>query len=128
MFCAAKLTDDNFYNNSYYAKIGGIATAELNRLELQLLKLLDFRLVVSPAELRAVLQRLRGVPACKPSQNLPTQTLLTTLRPPSPAPSELRRSKKRVSEGGDAACSPPPPPAQARKGSVESLGASAEAA
>ncbi|KAK9845763.1 hypothetical protein WJX81_001834 [Elliptochloris bilobata] len=41
---AAKLTDDNFFNNAYFAKIGGITTPELNRLELQLLKLLDFRL------------------------------------------------------------------------------------
>lgn len=36
-----------FYNNAYYAKVGGVTTAELNRLEMKFLFGLDFRLHVS---------------------------------------------------------------------------------
>ncbi|XP_062181217.1 cyclin-P3-1 [Phragmites australis] len=44
---AAKFTDDSFFNNAYYGKVGGISTREMNRLELDLLFSLDFRLKVS---------------------------------------------------------------------------------
>ncbi|EOX94774.1 Cyclin p1,1 isoform 2 [Theobroma cacao] len=36
-----------FFNNAYYARVGGISTAELNRLEMKFLFSLDFRLQVS---------------------------------------------------------------------------------
>ncbi|KAK6919396.1 Cyclin PHO80-like [Dillenia turbinata] len=35
------------YNNAFYARVGGISNAELNRLELELLYLLDFRVNAS---------------------------------------------------------------------------------
>ncbi|OVA11169.1 Cyclin PHO80-like [Macleaya cordata] len=35
------------YNNAFFARVGGVSNAELNRLELELLFLLDFGLVVS---------------------------------------------------------------------------------
>ncbi|KAK3018334.1 hypothetical protein RJ639_004746 [Escallonia herrerae] len=44
---AAKFIDDAFFNNAYYAKVGGVSTAELNRLEMRFLFGLDFRLNVS---------------------------------------------------------------------------------
>lgn len=44
---AAKVLDDVHYNNAYYARVGGISIAELNRLELDLLFQLDFRLQVT---------------------------------------------------------------------------------
>ncbi|XP_052211400.1 cyclin-P3-1 [Diospyros lotus] len=44
---AAKFIDDAFFNNAYYAKVGGVSTAELNRLEMKFLFGLDFRLHVS---------------------------------------------------------------------------------
>ncbi|KAL6610013.1 hypothetical protein ACP70R_039982 [Stipagrostis hirtigluma subsp. patula] len=44
---AAKFTDDSFFNNAYYGKVGGISTREMNRLELDLLFSLDFRLRVN---------------------------------------------------------------------------------
>ncbi|KAL5229661.1 hypothetical protein ABZP36_028437 [Zizania latifolia] len=44
---AAKFTDDAFFNNAFYARVGGISTVELNRLELDLLFNLDFRLKVN---------------------------------------------------------------------------------
>lgn len=36
-----------FYNNAYYARVGGVSTAELNRMEMKFLFSLDFRLQVN---------------------------------------------------------------------------------
>jgi|UniRef100_A0A2N9H023 hypothetical protein len=44
---AAKFIDDAFFNNAYYAKVGGVSTAELNRLEMKFLFSIDFRLQVN---------------------------------------------------------------------------------
>ncbi|MCL7031740.1 hypothetical protein MKW94_017553 [Papaver nudicaule] len=44
---ASKVLDDEHYNNAVYARVGGVSNAELNKLEIELLFLLDFRLVVS---------------------------------------------------------------------------------
>ena len=35
------------YNNAFFARVGGVSNAELNRLELELLSLLDFGVAVS---------------------------------------------------------------------------------
>jgi hypothetical protein len=43
---AAKFYDDDFYDNGYYAKIGGIPLEEINNMELEYLCLLNFRLLV----------------------------------------------------------------------------------
>eukprot|EP01036_Dinobryon_divergens_P025097 gene25097-33613_t len=43
---AAKFHDDLYYNNAFYAKLGGLSLEELNKLELELLGLLDFSLCV----------------------------------------------------------------------------------
>lgn len=45
---SAKFLDDLYYNNAYYAKVGGISTMEMNRLELDFLFGLRFQLNVSP--------------------------------------------------------------------------------
>jgi len=47
MLLAAKFNDDVHLGNSAFAQIGGIRTAELNRLEVSFLKLCEFSLVVS---------------------------------------------------------------------------------
>ncbi|KAL3332844.1 hypothetical protein AABB24_033087 [Solanum stoloniferum] len=44
---ASKLLDDAHYNNAFYARVGGVSNAELNKLELELLFLLDFGVNVS---------------------------------------------------------------------------------
>ncbi|KAL1351495.1 hypothetical protein HN51_015415 [Arachis hypogaea] len=44
---AAKFMDDAFFNNAYYARVGGVSTSELNRLEMSFLFGIDFRLQVS---------------------------------------------------------------------------------
>jgi len=45
-----KFLDDLYYNNSYYAKVGGVPCAEINSLELQFLFRLNFRLHISQEE------------------------------------------------------------------------------
>ncbi|XP_074272834.1 cyclin-U4-1-like [Silene latifolia] len=45
---AAKFMDDLYYNNAYYAKIGGISTTEMNFLEVDFLFGLGFHLNVTP--------------------------------------------------------------------------------
>lgn len=43
---AIKWHDDEYYKNEYYAKIGGINAKEMNLLEHEFLKLMDFKLFV----------------------------------------------------------------------------------
>ncbi|XP_058104082.1 cyclin-U4-1 [Magnolia sinica] len=45
---AAKFMDDMYYNNAYYAKVGGISTVEMNFLEVDFLFGLSFHLNVTP--------------------------------------------------------------------------------
>ncbi|KAI3502276.1 hypothetical protein L1887_30309 [Cichorium endivia] len=44
---AAKILDDVHYNNAFYARVGGVTNAELNRLEVEFLFMLDFELTVT---------------------------------------------------------------------------------
>ena len=44
---ATKVYDDEFYKNSYYAKLGGVSTQEMNSLELEFLGLMNFDFFVS---------------------------------------------------------------------------------
>ncbi|KAI5077726.1 hypothetical protein GOP47_0007550 [Adiantum capillus-veneris] len=47
LMIAAKVVDDVHFNNAFYAKVGGISNAELNKLELNFLFCLDFRVQVT---------------------------------------------------------------------------------
>ena len=51
---AVKFLSDTFYTNSHFAKVGGIHVQELNRLELELLLLLDFNLIISPLDMETI--------------------------------------------------------------------------
>ncbi|XP_020213271.1 cyclin-P3-1 [Cajanus cajan] len=44
---ATKFLDDKYYSNAYYAKIGGVSTEEMNRMEIEFLFNLEFRLFVT---------------------------------------------------------------------------------
>lgn len=46
---AAKFFDDAYYNNAYYAKVGGVLVSEMNRLEVEFLFRINFSLHVCPA-------------------------------------------------------------------------------
>eukprot|EP00300_Choanocystis_sp_HF-7_P010334 c16896_g1_i4.p1 GENE.c16896_g1_i4~~c16896_g1_i4.p1 ORF type:complete len:170 (+),score=24.99 c16896_g1_i4:79-588(+) len=47
---AAKFFDDTYYNNAFYARVGGIPTAELNTLEVEFLFMINFSLHVETDE------------------------------------------------------------------------------
>jgi hypothetical protein len=57
---AAKIQDDDYYSNDYYAKVGGVNTQELMSLEAYMLSLLGWRAHVSVDEYNSSLQRLEG--------------------------------------------------------------------
>ncbi|KAJ1443630.1 Cyclin-like superfamily [Sesbania bispinosa] len=56
---AAKFMDDMYYNNAYYAKVGGITTIEMNFLELDFLFGLGFHLNVTPGTFQAYCAHLQ---------------------------------------------------------------------
>lgn len=69
-----------FFNNAYYARVGGVSTAELNRMEVKFLFSLDFRLQVNvntfrriccqlEKEAAQVLQIERPIQPCKIKEN-----------------------------------------------------------
>ena len=45
---AAKFFDDQYFNNAYYAKVGGVPCAEMNMLEIEFLFRINFSLHVPP--------------------------------------------------------------------------------
>lgn len=57
---ATKFIDDSYYNNAYFAKIGGISLGEMNALEVEMLQRIDYRLHVHSEEFDAVCERLAG--------------------------------------------------------------------
>lgn len=66
---AAKLMDDRYFNNAYYAKIGGVTLEELNKLELRMMALLDYRLRVNEADISVALRRLTQQASQLPQPN-----------------------------------------------------------
>lgn len=60
---ACKMLDDRCFSNVHYAKVGGIPTTkEMNRLELQFLKYIDYSLHVNVDQYRAKLVSLENHP------------------------------------------------------------------
>ncbi|KAK9756746.1 hypothetical protein RND81_01G118200 [Saponaria officinalis] len=47
LLLGVKFLEDECFNNSYFAKIGGVSCAEMNKLELKLLSTLNYRLHVT---------------------------------------------------------------------------------
>jgi hypothetical protein len=45
---AAKFFDDQYFNNAYYAKVGGVPCNEMNSLEIEFLFMLNFNLFGAP--------------------------------------------------------------------------------
>mmetsp|Transcript_20808 Transcript_20808/g.50918 ORF Transcript_20808/g.50918 Transcript_20808/m.50918 type:complete len:220 (+) Transcript_20808:143-802(+) len=56
---AVKFLDDEVFTNAHYARVGGITIAEMNKLELATLKLLNFELQVSVDEYRDYVESMR---------------------------------------------------------------------
>jgi hypothetical protein len=65
----AKFFDDKYFNNASYAKVGGVPVDELNSLEVEFLKLINFSLYFDPDTFRQFYMELcnhaaRGTCAC----------------------------------------------------------------
>nr|AFK44566.1 unknown [Lotus japonicus] len=87
---ATKFMDDAFFNNAYYAKVGGVSTSELNRLEMSFLFGIDFRLQVSvdkfqrycwqlEKESADILQIERPMQACRIKESWDDSTCASTI-------------------------------------------------
>merc|ERR1712232_1477847 len=63
---AAKFHDDVFYDNSYYARVGGVSVKEVNALEARMLELLNWRTQVTPEEY----QFYYSLVCCEPTTGL----------------------------------------------------------
>ncbi|GMI73891.1 cyclin p4;1 [Hibiscus trionum] len=70
---AAKFMDDMYYNNAFYAKVGGISTAEMNFLEVDFLFGLGFHLNVNPKTFHTYYSYLQ-------------REMMVALHPPPPPP------------------------------------------
>ena len=57
---AAKFFDDQYYNNAYYAKVGGIPCVEINALELEMLFSCGFSLAVTSDVFERYFSELAG--------------------------------------------------------------------
>ncbi|GER50843.1 cyclin family protein [Striga asiatica] len=77
---SAKFMDDIYYNNAYYAKVGGISTAEMNLLEVDFLFGMSFQLNVSTSTfhhyLREMIFHLPPIIYAAPSLNIGTKPKL----------------------------------------------------
>jgi len=63
---ATKFFDDHYYNNAYYAKVGGVTCEEMNSLEVEFLFMLNFHLFVSTRTYKLYYQELVKHPSVKP--------------------------------------------------------------
>ena len=58
---ASKYHCDRVHGNSHYAKVGGVAASELNRLESTFIQDMDWDLFVKPSEFESVCKNLSGL-------------------------------------------------------------------
>lgn len=109
---SAKFLDDSYFNNSVYARVGGIANKELNRLELEMLRLLEFRLYVAPELVQqtavallsgAAAQEVLGEATCWAVGRKRRSTDSTTCQEAAAAREERGRLSRRTSDALTAA-------------------------
>lgn len=55
---AAKFFDDQYFNNAYYGKVGGVTCREMNLLEIEFLFMINFNLFVETADFEIYSERL----------------------------------------------------------------------
>lgn len=65
------------YNNAFYARVGGVSNAELNKLEIELLFLLDFGVCVSPRVFESYCQHLEKEMLCNGVVERPRATTIS---------------------------------------------------
>lgn len=78
---ASKFFDDVYYNNAYYARVGGISNTEVNSLEMEMLRMISFSLFVQPDQY----QRYRTSLYCHVDSRNADPAAQSTFPPSSPA-------------------------------------------
>jgi Cyclin len=74
LMLAAKFFDDAYFNNAYYAKVGGVPTVEINALELEFLFSINFSLHVSTDVFERYFAELTAHMSCNTLANSGTQS------------------------------------------------------
>jgi len=82
---AAKFFDDAYYNNAYYAKVGGIAVSELNILEVEFLFRIHFQLHCASDTYRQYHSELVHHALCSTSQSHEIQQSFQMITTPTPS-------------------------------------------
>lgn len=54
-----KYLEDDYWNNNYYAQIGGVSLSEMNFLEISMLELLEFKLTVSISLFQTIFEKMK---------------------------------------------------------------------
>lgn len=96
---AAKARDDTYYSNAYYSAIGGISNAEMNKLEIAFLLLVDFNLFITPEtyeQYKTYLLQHSGSPSRPSSSSPPTSSSPPHSGSPEPV---VAVSKKSQAQG-----------------------------
>ena len=112
---AAKFFDDQYFNNAYYAKVGGVPCNEMNSLELEFLFLVNFSLHVTPEVFRKYSQELQAqgqLGAAAGGAAGPPIAIGTSVRVGGAAGAEAPGSQAAAAAAAvqpSAAASPPPP-------------------
>lgn len=103
---AAKFFDDAYYNNAYYAKVGGVLVSEMNTLEVEFLFKIDFSLRVIPEVFDKYYAELIGhsssggmerIERCTDEELFRAQAVATTLPVPQ-AQAPLLQTYQQVAE------------------------------
>lgn len=103
---AAKFFDDQYFNNAYYAKVGGVPCHEINSLEVEFLFMINFSLFVTTGEYEQVVPRVCAV-QCLPFASLTARVavLHRTVQPHRQQrlylPDGRRRASARADPQGD---------------------------
>ena len=91
---AAKFFDDAYYNNAYYARVGGVLVNEMNSLEVDFLFRINFSLHFSPEEFEQYRRELMAHTAPPPKVVTPEMHAMVAppvpvmaASPPAPVPS-----------------------------------------
>lgn len=95
---AAKLFEDNTYNNKFYAHVGGIGIKELNTLECMFMQLLDHHLFVNPEVFRQYQKDFELFSLLLPEENFPenvVNSIINSGKKQNPKSSSLLRSESR---------------------------------
>mmetsp|Transcript_28249 Transcript_28249/g.43112 ORF Transcript_28249/g.43112 Transcript_28249/m.43112 type:complete len:340 (+) Transcript_28249:349-1368(+) len=124
----AKFFDDAYYNNAYYAKVGGVLVCEMNGLEVDFLFRINFSLHVTPEVFRKYREELLSHSSSNEdshedsmssiAQPLPPAPMVQMQVPPPNCQAEILKPNHLVEKRHNTYITPSPPPTSAQNASV----------